>query len=96
MKTNFQMILENQDYAPQRRGRTSEEEIEMLTKHFGLDKMSVLELQNLRDMVVIVYDRWIDKSAEDGRRDLVDKQSQAMMSITAVIDMFKYKAVAEV
>ena len=90
------MILENQDYAPNKRGKTSEEEIGMLTRHFGLDKMSVLELQNLRDMVVMVYSSWIERSAETERQDLVYKQSQAMMSITAVIDMFKYKAGAEV
>lgn len=90
------MILDNQDYTPIRRGRTSEEEIEKLTKHFGLDKMSVLELQNLRDMVVMVYSSWIERSADTERHDLVFKQSQAMMSITAVIDRFKYKAGAEV
>ena len=95
MKTNFQMIREIKDYTPKSRFVTSQEEIEMLKEHFGLDKMSVLELCNLRDMVVMMFTNYLEESIEvDWEKH--DKQMRGMQSITAVIDAFKYKAGAEV
>ena len=66
----------------------------MIASHFGLSKMTLLELMNLRDMVVLVYDRWLDDATDDfpTQRKLMD----AMKSITGVIDTFKHKAGAEV
>lgn len=55
MKTNFQMIMDIRDFRPETRGFTSIGEIKMLMNHFGLDSMSLLELQNLRDMVVLMF-----------------------------------------
>lgn len=80
MKTYFQMISELKGYEPKSRMFTSEDEIQMLNKHFGLEAMSVTELQNLRDMFVLLY------------RDQIDMFStNAMMSVTAVIDHFKWQ-----
>lgn len=80
MKTYFQMISELKGYEPKSRMFTSEDEIQMLNKHFGLEAMSITELQNLRDMFVLVY------------RDQYDMFStNAMMSVTAVIDHFKWQ-----
>lgn len=80
MKTYYQMISELKGYEPKSRMFTSNEEIEMLNKHFGLEAMTVTELQNLRDMFVLVY------------RDQYDMFStNAMMSVTAVIDHFKWQ-----
>lgn len=47
------MVREFSDYMPADRGITSRAEIMTITEHFGLDKMSKLELQNLRDFVVL-------------------------------------------
>ena len=49
MRTYYQMIS-SLEYEPKDRHFTSEEEIEMLDKHFGLAGMSLLDLQNLRDI----------------------------------------------
>lgn len=95
MKTNFQMIMDIREYRPETRGCTSIKEINNLMNHFGLDKMSLLELQNLRDMVVLMYREWM----QDQRNDDIDKYfelSDAMQSITCVIDHFKMKAGGEV
>ena len=95
MKTNFQMIMDIREYSPETRGCTSIKEINKLMNHFGLDKMSLLELQNLRDMVVLMYREWM----QDQRNNDIDKYfelSDAMQSITAVIDHFKMKVGGEV
>ena len=76
------MVREFTDYMPQDRHVTSREEIEKISKHFCLEEMSALELQNLRDFVILFY------TSND---NLFDKR-EAMYSITAVIDMFKYRA----
>ena len=96
MKTNFQMIMDIREYRPENRGWTSISEIKMLMNHFGLDKMSLLELQNLRDMVVLMFREWMQDDRSKGDIDEMMKKTDAMQSITAVIDNFKMKAGAEV
>lgn len=83
------MIQSLRGYNPVKRGFTSEEEFKMIDSHFGLSKMTLLELMNLRDMVVLVYGGWLDDATDDFKkqRELMD----AMQSITNVIDTFKYK-----
>ena len=76
------MVREFADYMPQEKHITSREEIEKISRHFNLEEMSALELQNLRDFVVLFY---------TSNENLFDKR-EAMYSITAVIDMFKYRS----
>lgn len=94
MRTYYQMIQSLRGYNPAKRGFTSDEEFLMIASHFGLSKMNLLELMNLRDMVVLAYDRWLDMAIDEfhEQRKLMD----AMQSITGVIDTFKHKAGAEV
>lgn len=96
MKTNFQMIMDIRDYCPEHEGITSMREIKMLNKHFDLDKMSQLDLQNLRDMVVLVYSNWMQNERSKGEMDKFFKLSDAMQSITCVIDHFKMNVGGEV
>ena len=84
MRTFYQMIS-SLEYEPKDRSFTSEEEIKMLDKHFGLSEMSLLDLQNLRDMFVLLYSLNRDKFS-----------TNAMMSVTAVIDHFKLRKGGEV
>ena len=76
------MVVDFKDYMPKDRHVTSREEIEKISRHFNLEEMSALELQNLRDFVVLFY---------TSNENLFDKR-EAMYSITAVIDMFKYRS----
>jgi len=96
MKTNFQMIMDIREYRPETRGFTSNSEIKMLMNHFGLDKMSLLELQNLRDMVVLMFREWMQDDRSKGEIDEMMSKSDAMQSITGVIDHFKMRAGGEV
>lgn len=80
MRTNFQMVVDFKDYMPERRGFTSNEEIKKISEHFCLESMTKLELQNLRDFVVLFY----------SNEEMLDK-FQAMMSITTVIDTYIYR-----
>lgn len=80
MRTNFQMVVDFKEYMPARRGFTSNEEMQRIAEHFHLTEMTALELQNLRDFVVLFY----------SQEDMLDK-FQAMMSITAVIDIYLYR-----
>lgn len=87
------MIQGLRGYNPAKSGFTSDAEFLMIASHFGLSKMTLLELMNLRDMVVLVYNIWLSGINEyHERRKVYD----AMQSITSVIDSFKYKAGAEV
>lgn len=90
MKTNFQMICDFKEYAPANRRFTSQDEIAKIAAHFELEGKSVLDLQNLRDMVVLVYTNWLD-AAERNCEDFRPIMS-AMQSITTVIDHYKYNA----
>lgn len=94
MRTYYKMIQGLRGYSPVKRGFTSDAEFLMIASHFGLSKMNLLELMNLRDMVVLAYDRWLDMATDEfqEQRKLMD----AMQSITGVIDTFKHKAGAEV
>ena len=90
IRTNFQMIVEFKEYAPADEHVTSNDEIAKIADHFELAGKSRLDLQNLRDMVVLVYTNWLDdaeKNCEDFRPIM-----SAMQSITTVIDHYKYNA----
>ena len=87
MRTNFQMIMELKNYSPKEDGVTSWSEIKMIRNHFNLCDMSRLELQNLRDMVVLLYGNWTREAREKSNWSEFDAKHNAMCSITAVIDM---------
>ena len=82
MKTWFQLIKELHGYEPKSPIFTSEEEMERIKEHFGLDKMSYTELQNLRDMFMLYY-------LTPGNKKEGWFSISAMQSITAVIDYYK-------
>ena len=88
MKTNLTMIQEFKFYKPESKYFTSDFEMEQLKKHFEMEQRSYLDLQNLRDMVVLVYTGWMEEEREKGN-DGRDYMS-AMQSITSVIDHYKY------
>ena len=90
MRTNFQMIMDVKDYTPKDEMVTSIDEIRMLEEHFGLEDMNLLELQNLRDMVVLLFSGWMKEKRSGGEIESFFKLSHGMQSITAVIDNAKW------
>ena len=82
-KTDFHAIQElREKYTPKVRGIVSGEEAKTICEVLEIDKRNNVELQNIRDMVVMIYGQWFDKSAE--YRD-------AMSAIICVIDYEKFK-----
>lgn len=92
MKTNFQMIVDFKEYASETAGITSLKEVRQITDHFEIEGKSALDLQNLRDMVVLVYRDWTRVEREKSNWAEFDRLTDAMQSITAVIDYYKYNA----
>lgn len=93
---SLQIVESFKDYTPKSRIFTSEDEIKQVATHFELEGMSRGNLQIVRNAVVLQYSDWTRKARRDGDWDEFDRLQNAMMSITAVIDSFKYKAGAEV
>ena len=90
-KTFFQKILEVKDYTPKDDMFTSKEEYDMLINNFKLDEMTTMELRNLRDMVVPFWGNRMREERHNNDLKVTDdymKLSNAMQSITAVIDHF--------
>ena len=83
------MIVDFKNYAPKERGITSLLEIRMIQDHFHLIDMDMLALQNLRDMVVMVYSNWRAEARDKCDWDELDRLGDAMYSIAAVIDRAK-------
>ena len=90
-RTNFQMIADMREWSPADKHFTSQEEMDQIASRFELAGRSRIDLQNLRDFVVLMYHEWLQDSREYDM-DLYDKQMAARQSITAVIDYYKYNA----
>ena len=86
MKSNFQMIREFKDFKPQGFGFLTSEEMDRIEQHFAIKERSDVELQNLRDFVVMYYSETA-KSLED---------TDVMSGIVGVIDLEKINRGIEV
>lgn len=54
-KSNFRMLREFKDFTPKQFGILDGSEVNQIRKHFQIDGRSNIELQNLRDFVVMYY-----------------------------------------
>lgn len=86
MKSNFQMLKEFKDFKPQHMGFLTSCEMDRIEQHFAIKERSNVELQNLRDFVVMYYSETA-KSLED---------SDVMSGIVGVIDLEKVNRGMEV
>lgn len=85
MKTNMEMIMElDEVYTPETKRVVNIKEIHLINEKLCLDNMDELQLQNLRDMVVMWYSSKIDSFDDFNLKlDIMDKLS----AITNVIDL---------
>lgn len=100
-KTDFHAIQElREKYTPKVRGIVSGEEAKTICEVLEIDKRNNIELQNIRDMVVMIYGQmWFDtrdQYLEDKKKGVqaVDKSAEyldAMSAIACVIDQEKFK-----
>lgn len=92
MDTNFQM-LRTFKYEPDAFGFCTPDEVRQIKDHFKIKERSNVELQNLRDFVVMYYDFLRN---EMSTRDAIFALSDALSAITGVIDNEKYHRGMEV
>lgn len=76
MNTNFQMLKDLLEvYHPQERGVASKMEVDLITSKLHINEMNILQLNNLRDFVVLFL----------SQKDTMESWDQ-MSAITTVID----------
>lgn len=103
-KTDFHSIMELRDkYTPAKRGIVNGAEAETINSVLEIKERSNIEIQNIRDMVVILYGQWSDKMREKYKRgqdnesfDRSMEYMDAMSAICCVIDNEKLNRGLEV
>lgn len=90
----FQTLLKVKDYKPKDNMFTSQEEMDYLAKELELETCSNDDLCNLRDFCVMFWGEMADSKREKGEDSW--GIHNAMMSITAVIDHYKWHRRMEV
>lgn len=89
-KTDYHLIMELRSrYTPAQPGIVSAAEAELIRETLEISSRSNIELQNARDMVVMLYSQWADIQREKGTVPSVMQMMDALSAITHVIDMEK-------
>lgn len=66
-KTDFHSIMElKENFKPKERGWIDQKEAAQVKNVLELDARTDIELQNIRDMAVMLYGRWSSSSRENG------------------------------
>lgn len=95
MKSNYQMLVAFKDWTPNRTGWVNEDEIKTINEHFKLKERTDVELQNLRDFVVLYYSTHkINNDKLTPREKWI--QMDIMSALTGVIDIEKVNRGLEV
>lgn len=103
-KTDYHSIMElKEKYTPKQRGFVSKEEAEIIRSVLEIPERNDIELQNIRDMVVILYGQWAEHMREVERRDndtaagdMFSMFMDAMSAITHIVDVEKVRRGLEV
>lgn len=95
MDTNFHM-LRNFVYSPEHKGWCTDSEVRQIENHFHIKERTNVELQNLRDFVVMYYAEKSNKAREKGNDKEFWHITDTMSAITGVIDHHKFNRGMEV
>lgn len=91
-KTDYHLISELKSrYTPAQPGIVSTAEIELIREMLEISSRNNIELQNARDMVVMLYGQWADAQRQKEDVPATMQIMDAMSAITYVIDMEKVK-----
>lgn len=97
-KTDYRAIRELKEvYKPVQRGIVSGAETEQINAVLEIKSRNSIELQNVRDMVVMLYSRWSE--AARAKENCVQETMElmdAMSAICCVIDQEKFNRGLEV
>ena len=96
-KTDFYSIMElKENFKPKERGWIDQKEAAQVKNVLELDARTDIELQNIRDMAVMLYGQWSSSSRADGKYEEMDAYMDAMSAICAVVDGMKMRRGLEV
>ncbi len=91
-KTDFHSLKElKEKYTPLQRGIVSAVEANIIHEVLELDQRNDIELQNIRDVAVMLYSRWADTQQEKNNTPASMELMDAMSAVCAVIDEEKFK-----
>lgn len=91
-KTDYHAIMElKKVYVPAIRGIVTADEEVLIRKVLEIDARNNIELQNIRDMVVMMYSRWSGSLKRADNISTIVKVMDAMSAICCVIDQEKSK-----
>ena len=94
MDTNFHMIR-TFEFHPEHYGFCNGDEVKQIEEHFKLKERSNVELQNLRDFVVLFYSDKLHKLREENDDEYM-RACDTISAITGVIDEHKWNRGMEV
>lgn len=97
-KTDYHAIMElKNSYTPAQHGIVSGAESDKIMAVLEIKSRNDIELQNVRDMVVMLYSRWSERMREKEVGDsCVMELMDAMSAICCVIDQEKFNRGIEV
>lgn len=99
-KTDYHSIMElKEQYNPCNRGFVNQYEVNQIETILEIKERNNIELQNVRDMVVMLYSQWAEPARDQegcGQRDKRVEMLDAMSAICFVIDQEKVKRGMEV
>lgn len=91
-KTDFHAIIElKKRYTPACPSLVSDNEAELIREVLEISIRSDIELQNIRDVTVMMYERWVHSQQQEGNVSASMQLMDAMSAIAHVIDMEKSK-----
>lgn len=96
-KTDYHSIMElKEQYKPCNRGFVNQYEVNQIETVLEIKERNNIELQNVRDMAVMLYGRWADVEQEKKNVQKALGLMDAMSTICFVIDQEKFKRGMEV
>lgn len=96
-KTDFHSIQElKEKYTPANCGFCTGAEVALIREVLELDARNNIELQNVRDMSVMLYGQWSNNLRSHERHAEAMQISDAMSAVCCVIDDEKFKRGMEV
>lgn len=91
-KTDTSAVRELKDkYSPKTRGILTKSEIDLIQNTLEIQTRTDIELQNIRDVTVILYGQYAGRHTEKGEHDEAMACMDAMSGICGVIDREKVK-----
>lgn len=91
-KSDYKMVVELKSrYIPVKTGIVSADEKELIREVLEISSRNNIELQNIRDMVVMLYSQWIDTQHQKKDIPAAIQMMDIMSAVTYIIDQEKIK-----